>query len=340
MVKPIVFIGSSSESLEVARCIQIQLKDIATTKIWTENIFKPGEFTLDTLIRTSKEVDFAILIASSDDKVTVRDNNYFSPRDNVIFELGLFIGQITSKRTFVVAENIDNLKLPNDISGLNVLSYDGSISEEHIVSELGPTCTIIRSQIKKLGPLSTDKLIDVISSLRRTDELENILTTQLVPFIKMNDWDEIYKRAVTLVSKAERRVYATSFSPDIWHGNNRYLEAIAARAAEQKKRNVELVHKVVFGSLASQEVLKENIDNRRKVFKKYGVERLLKFRKSNGDWGVDILIVDDLNIHLSFQSYALRHLFIGIEIKNAPDLVGPIASWYEEFIFEKADDID
>jgi predicted nucleotide-binding protein len=90
--KPIVFIGSSTESSPLADAIKAAfLPDEVKVLVWTQDVFGPSSMTLDTLLEHAREVDFAAFIFSPDDKVTSRRKSKMGPRDNVIFELGLFM---------------------------------------------------------------------------------------------------------------------------------------------------------------------------------------------------------------------------------------------------------
>jgi predicted nucleotide-binding protein len=50
----------------------------------------------------SKETDFAAFVVTADDVTASRGRRKASPRDNVVFEIGLFMGAIGRERTFVV----------------------------------------------------------------------------------------------------------------------------------------------------------------------------------------------------------------------------------------------
>ena len=92
MTRPSVFIGSSTEGLDVARAVQYQLKDDAQVTIWNEAHFPLSGSVLETLVNSLQQFDFAILILSADDLIISRGDASWSPRENVMFELGLFMG--------------------------------------------------------------------------------------------------------------------------------------------------------------------------------------------------------------------------------------------------------
>src|SRR6186997_1972062 len=91
---PKVFVGCSSEAYRVAQAIQTNLdsRNVAFLKIWSQDIFEPSHYTEQDLIKSAPTFDFAVFILSPDDDVTSRGEEQKAPRDNVIYELGLFMG--------------------------------------------------------------------------------------------------------------------------------------------------------------------------------------------------------------------------------------------------------
>lgn len=118
-MKPNIFIGSSSEALKHARSIKEELAKHFSTRLWTDNIFALGEDTLDGLLRFVQCYDFAILVVTGDDLVESRNLTSVSPRDNVILELGLFMGALGRRRTFpiVIHDKAGPPKIPTDLLG-------------------------------------------------------------------------------------------------------------------------------------------------------------------------------------------------------------------------------
>lgn len=128
---PRVFIGSSSEALDLARNIRTLLGDEIEADVWDQkDILKLGENLLDGLLRIVKLYDFAIFVLSGDDVTSSRGTKAVSPRDNVVFELGMCMGVLGRRRTFPVIvfdrsrtfpvsvfRRPDDLKLPSDLAG-------------------------------------------------------------------------------------------------------------------------------------------------------------------------------------------------------------------------------
>jgi hypothetical protein len=146
---PSVFIGSSSEGLDVAREIELQLQQDSLTTIWKDAVFGLGGGTLESLMNVLDQFDFAVMVLSPDDLIESRQMNFASPRDNVVFELGLFMGRLGRSRTFIVHERDTTLKIPSDLAGIALSPYR---RRDNLSAALSPTCTPIIKAIRSLGP--------------------------------------------------------------------------------------------------------------------------------------------------------------------------------------------
>lgn len=125
--KPHVFIGSSSEGKDVARYLQVELGASCVVDRWDQSVFEPGGYTLESLINAAKRADFAVLVATPDDRTVSRGEEQPSVRDNIVLEFGLFAGVLGRERTYLLATD-HNIKLPTDMLGLTRLSYNESAS--------------------------------------------------------------------------------------------------------------------------------------------------------------------------------------------------------------------
>lgn len=151
--EPAIFIGSSSEGLKVAECIRNYLSRYhVVPMLWTDGVFECSKTAIETLTNITKEVDFAIIVLTDDDITKSRKKFFTSPRDNAIFELGLFMGAISRERTYIIAPKGINIKIPTDLLGLTMLEYKrrGNIS---LHKRLTPTAKNIYNLIKKYGPI-------------------------------------------------------------------------------------------------------------------------------------------------------------------------------------------
>lgn len=147
-----VFIISSAESLPIARIIQDAFsRDPFLTVVWTDGVFRATSYTLQALEDEVDQSDFAIAIAHSDDTIASRGNDWPSPRDNVVFELGLFMGRLGRARAILMEPREEKLKLPSDLAGVTTISYrfeQGANAE----ALMAPACNELRKHILRLGP--------------------------------------------------------------------------------------------------------------------------------------------------------------------------------------------
>ena len=151
---PTLFIGSSVESLEIAYAIQENLEYDAECTVWSQGIFELSETTLDSLINSLEKFDFAILVFTPDDILKLRNKTFTSTRDNVIFELGLFIAKLGKLKTFVLMpRGEENFRLPTDLVGITPATYEPNRRDRNINAAIGPACSKIRKAIQSAGPI-------------------------------------------------------------------------------------------------------------------------------------------------------------------------------------------
>src|SRR5215469_8388710 len=119
-----VFIISSVEALDIARAIQNAFEhDPFLVVIWTDGVFRASQYSIESLEKELDQSDFAIAIAQPDDTTASRDKSVRTPRDNVIFELGFFMGRLGRHRSLLLEPRGEEVKLPSDLSGLTTIVY-------------------------------------------------------------------------------------------------------------------------------------------------------------------------------------------------------------------------
>lgn len=163
MTKPRLFIGSSTDRLEVAEKLAKLLKPCAAARCWTDRMFKISMTNIESLTRIVDENDFVVMILGADDIRPKAATSDRVPRDNVIFELGLAVGRLGRHRCFPIVERDPSIKLPTDLDGVSCGYFRPSstkprtspdedlrmasklISKE--ISEIGKRPTLIREPI-------------------------------------------------------------------------------------------------------------------------------------------------------------------------------------------------
>jgi CRP/FNR family transcriptional regulator, cyclic AMP receptor protein len=146
-----VFIISSAEALEVARVIQTALShDGFVVTLWTDGVFKVTSYALDSLEAAVNDSDFAIAVAHHDDITLFRGNDWPTPRDNVVFELGLFMGRLGRNRAILMEPREGKVKLPSDLAGVTTIPYVYKAGKD-ATALMGPACNMLRDHINQWG---------------------------------------------------------------------------------------------------------------------------------------------------------------------------------------------
>lgn len=149
-----VFIICSVEALPVARIIENAFAyDDFVVRLWTHDVFKVASYALDSLETEIDDSDFAIAIAHTDDVTLVRDQEWPAPRDNVIFELGLFMGRLGRKRAILMEPREEKVKLPSDLAGVTTIPYSYTPGKD-AAAIMAPACNMLRDHIADLGPFN------------------------------------------------------------------------------------------------------------------------------------------------------------------------------------------
>jgi predicted nucleotide-binding protein with TIR-like domain len=146
-----VFVGSSTEGLPVAYAVQENLETDADVTVWTQDLFHPGEFVLESLLTELDRADVGILVFTADDLLRIRRTDHAAVRDNVLFEFGLFVGNLGRRRSFAVTPR-GGPRLPTDLLGLNLLAYEPDRIDQNPTAALGPACFKIRRALVGIAP--------------------------------------------------------------------------------------------------------------------------------------------------------------------------------------------
>ena len=121
-----IFIGSSSEHINLAESAKIILKKdfdvtIWNDTVWDTSVFQLNQNFLNDLLKASLQFDFGLLLGTTDDKVEYRGKDMMQPRDNVLFEFGLFMGRLGLSRCAFVIDK--ELKVLSDIAGISLARF-------------------------------------------------------------------------------------------------------------------------------------------------------------------------------------------------------------------------
>ncbi len=176
--RPSLFIGSSQEGIEFARAVREGLAKDAEVSVWDEGMFPLGQTFVEALLNGLPRFDFAVLVLTPDDFVVSRSVESFGPRDNLLFELGLFMGGLGRSRTFVLHDASNQLKMPSDLAGVVTATYEWPRRDGDHRAAVGAACDNIRRAIRDLGIIDR-KAAKALTDIRaRQDEHAQELSRQ------------------------------------------------------------------------------------------------------------------------------------------------------------------
>ena len=197
--KPSIFVGSSAESVDIAYAIQENLQRDADVTVWNQGIFSPAKYALESLLDAIEEFDFAAFVFSNDDVLNLRNKEFAVARDNVVFEMGLFVGGLSRHNCFIVMpQDLPDFRLPTDLIGLIPLTYNPTREDKNWVAALGPASNQIRKELRRhdvsnSNQQTSEPTDDNINSLHPTQEQILLLLTKVsaphIPYISatLND---------------------------------------------------------------------------------------------------------------------------------------------------------
>jgi len=193
-MKPRIFVGSSVEGLSLAYAIQQNLTYDADITVWDQGVFELSKTSIESLNNILHKSDFGIFVFNPDDILKIRNEDLNSVRDNVIFEMGLFIGKLSKERVFFLKPMKGELHIPTDLIGITPGTYDSEREDKSLQAASGPFCNQVRQTIQKMGRITTD---DEIS--KSPDKNEDSL-------IKKDQWyhdfsDNKYEYAIAKLNK-------------------------------------------------------------------------------------------------------------------------------------------
>ena len=151
-MKPSIFVGSSSEGLPYAKAIKARLAADAEVVVWDSSV-AVSAVLVEALLGFSYQFDFAILVLTPDDLLESRGVESRSPRDNVLFELGIFMSTLGRLKTYVVTTK--GVKLPSDLEGVTLAYIDPTRADAPVGQMVDTACGKIRTAMQSARDQST-----------------------------------------------------------------------------------------------------------------------------------------------------------------------------------------
>jgi O-acetyl-ADP-ribose deacetylase (regulator of RNase III) len=160
-----LFLGSSREAIHLARAVQAEMDDDFDVTVWNQGVFRLTRSALDSLLEALESSDAGVFILRPDDVLFHRTEVDPVVRDNVLFELGMFVGRLGPDRTFMLTPRDTPIHIPSDLIGLTTAGYDPLRANEEPQAAIGPACTHIRAELGRLRP----RLVEQPASRARLD---------------------------------------------------------------------------------------------------------------------------------------------------------------------------
>lgn len=320
-MKPRLFVGSDAESLEVARAIQTELDHDAEVTVWTQDIFRLTESTIGSLLSHLNNAEFGVFVFSPTDVVEIRGARLSAIRDNVLFELGLFMGRLGREKTFfVLPRSASNIRLPTDLLGITPATFDDMRTDGNVQASVGAACSAIRSAIRQARP-----------NLALSQLFENIVCG--VGYLKTTP--NIYEHALELYKTARQKVRVLQSYPGPRPPPD-YAERAAAILREKKEQNIDVLFDayIAFDFKKPPDSFEELNEARFRIYDEKGVRDRVSLRVLDLVFPiVDLFIVDRKHAHISFTtSDRLPNLQRGIAFVESPEVVNDLVEWFQNTV--------
>jgi hypothetical protein len=177
MEKPNIFIGSSSEGLPIAEAVFRLLSRDWRAKLWTHQLFLPGNYPLEALEAELKVCDFAVLVASPDDELVKRGIPQSAMRDNLLLEFGLFSGFLGRRRAFFLCPSAPEISLPSDLLGIIPAKYDAgrvATGGDERIAAVQNACLDINEVIRDEWAAILRSRAEELAALRASQECQAV----------------------------------------------------------------------------------------------------------------------------------------------------------------------
>lgn len=130
--KPTIFIGSSSAAIPIVELFVAALSQHASCVPWnlaSQFNCEGTNTTISALQSASLKYDFALFILTPDDTISMlvdgKQRRQLAFRDNVVFEIGLFLGSLGSRRVFIARQvTKERQRIPSDLLGASIQPFD------------------------------------------------------------------------------------------------------------------------------------------------------------------------------------------------------------------------
>jgi predicted nucleotide-binding protein/SAM-dependent methyltransferase len=267
-----VFVATTSEALDTdwfSRALEIadeKIKDHhphIDLRPWNIE-FRPGDITVTRLLEIAPQLLGAVILLTGDDQTEERGESKPSPRDNLILEAGLFLGQLSLGNVLLLRE--ENSKWPSDLLGVTPKKFASPPSEREGSVEITAkrVAAHISAFVARLSvtasPMSQALRRSIARAIRQAHGLEKKLISGPSEHpVDVPVPEYAYLEAVKAVS--ERFMTTTYLDSDFW--TSRDVDTLAAN--RQMLTQVKEAGGVARRLILLRRPLKEELEAQRKI---------------------------------------------------------------------------
>ena len=218
-----VFIGSSSTegAKDVAVLLQEDLQQHGIdADVWSHDIFEVGHQTLSELVHILRRYDFGVMVFWPDDDLKLGQTSHKTTRDNVVLELGMFLGALGPDRAFIL-RNRDTTRWLSDLAGVTSADF---APRENLKAAASPAIKKIRDRIRRSTPIcirgfefaSLEDGHAYIEALLRTDAIRTVRQVSLTnhPYIGTKALDRFSAGIAEFIEK-DGNGYCFVYNPKV-----------------------------------------------------------------------------------------------------------------------------
>lgn len=98
-----------------------------------------------------ESTDFALFVFTPDDVLKLREKEWHAVRDNVLFELGLFLSKLGRHRCFfLLPRHLNDFRIPTDLTGITPLTYDPGRAKTEVKPALSAAVGDLIARLREL----------------------------------------------------------------------------------------------------------------------------------------------------------------------------------------------
>jgi len=100
-------------------------------------------------MKNLRDSDFGVFVLAADDTATIKGQLLNVPRDNVVYEAGLFSGYLSPERCFIAVPRSAAIHIPTDLLGMTYGFYEDDRSDKNYISAVSSFCRQLKTALSR-----------------------------------------------------------------------------------------------------------------------------------------------------------------------------------------------